>query len=58
MIELKLFFEKLNKKINYLDENVKNPFIDKKEKSLNPFEKAFQRTYVWVDKEDKDGNKN
>lgn len=53
MTEFKLFFEKLNKKVDYLDKNVKNPFTDKKEKSLNPFEKAFQRTYVWVDDAEK-----
>ena len=51
-MELKNFFEKINKKIDYLDKNVKNPFLSK-DASLNPFEKAFKRTYVWVEEEEK-----
>ena len=40
-------------KIDVLNKCAQNPFIQKNY-SYNPFESVFTRTYVWIEKENKD----
>ena len=35
-------------RIDYLNENVQNPFLNK-DNQTNPFAKFFNRTYIWID---------
>jgi hypothetical protein len=46
------FAKLLNKKINSANRKAKNPFMDG-ELSLNPFNRQFYNTLVWIEPEDK-----
>lgn len=52
-MSIKRLLKDVYEKVEFLDKNVDNPFL-KEENSANPFAKFFNKTYVWVEKNETD----
>ena len=47
-MSIRRLLEDVFERVNYLDENVENPFLNK-DNLKNPFAQFYQGTYVWID---------
>lgn len=61
-MSIKKLLNDVFERIDYLDENIENPFLNKDNQGNqgnqgNPFAKFFNGTYVWIENTQKTNNK-
>lgn len=47
-MDITKIFKDIFNKIDYLNENVENPFLNKDNQS-NPFSRFYSGTYIWIE---------
>ena len=52
-MRIEKLFNDIFERVDYLDTNIKNPFLEKNCNS-NPFARFYTGTYVWIEKNDND----